>query len=154
MQEVVIGRIYHDVEPFRNLVPPYETPVTPVVEFVQKGMFGENISNSQNFRLKIQHHVPNIVKHDAIRVRYGNLHQASKLLKTASNEGKDKVSFKVVGDCITVHTLHLTGFIPTIPTYSQGWKLKVYGSRRKNIDGRWRVGLKVFLYNPMFTIKV
>ena len=128
--------------------------MAPVVEFVQKGMFGENISNSQNFRLEMQHHIPNIVKHDAIRVRYGNLHQASKLLKTASNEGKDEVSFKVVGDCITVHTLHLTGFIPTISTYSQGLKLKVYGSWRKNIVGGWSVGLKAFLCNPIYTMKV
>lgn len=148
------GRTYHDVEPFRHLVPPYETPLVPIVEFVQKAMFGDYIPNSQNFRLEIQHPIPDTVNHDAIRVRYGNLHQASKLLKTASNEGKDEVSFKVMSDCITVHTPHLTGFIPTIPSYSKGLELKVYGYRRKNTDGRWCVHMKVFLYNPVFTIKV
>ena len=141
---------------FKHLLPNRECLISPIVMFGPKSITDPVTCRAgQYFTIQIPHAVPKIDGLESkIRVRYGDIHGPSLLMKQAYQRGQlsdQEVSYQVNDSHITVYSRLLTGFVVTLSRddcYSEESSIRVFGAL-----GDSCLCLKAYLCSPLYAIK-
>ena len=156
IQGGVAAWVHTNPTTFKHLLPNRECLVSPIVMFGPKSPTDPiTCSAGQYFTIQIPHVIPNVVDlQSRIRVRYGDIHGPSLLMRQAYQRGQASnqgVSYQVNDTHITVYSRHLTGFVVTLARdycFSKESSIRVFGAL-----GDTGLCLKAYMCSSLYAIK-